>query len=405
MSNYVTHLECSYSQKKYVKNKVYNLSDLSKPLLVRYDFKKISSDYSYSDFVNRHADCPGFWKYLPLLPINSSKSIIDLGELITPLIKINVSKFSKHSEVFVKDEGRLPTGSFKARGLALAVAKAKEFGIQKMAIPTNGNAGAALAAYASKANIESIVLCPEDTPTININEAALQGANTIIVNGLINECGKIIGDLKDKMGWFDVSTLKEPYRIEGKKTMGLELFEQFNQNLPDAIFYPTGGGTGLIGMWKAFQELRELGWLNCKLPKMFAVQSETCAPIVKAFENNQRHAELWENASTIASGIRVPAAIGDFLILDAIRESEGSAIAVSEESIIDCRDAIANETGLLMCPEGAATAAGYIKALSKNLINENDQVVLFNCASGLKYPMPKITKKIDKNNLLNKDFS
>ena len=187
--------------------------------------------------------------------------------------------------------------------------------------------------------------------------------------------------------------------------MGLELFEQFNQNLPDAIFYPTGGGTGLIGMWKAFQELRELGWLNCKLPKMFAVQSEACAPIVKAFENNQRHAELWENASTIASGIRVPAAIGDFLILDAIRESEGSAIAVSEESIIDCRNEIANETGLLMSPEGAATAAGYIKALSKNLINENDQVVLFNCASGLKYPMPKITKKIDKNNLSNKDFS
>ena len=405
MSNYVSHLECSFSKKRYTKDKIHNLSEESKPILVKYDFKKILTDYSYNDFVNRHTDYPGFWKYLPLLPINSSNSIIDLGELITPLIKINVTKFPKNSKIFVKDEGRLPTGSFKARGLALAVAKAKEFGIQKMAIPTNGNAGAALAAYASKANIESIVLCPDDTPKININEAALQGAKTIVVNGLINECGKIINDLRDEMGWFDVSTLKEPYRIEGKKTMGFELFEQFNKSLPDAIFYPTGGGTGLIGMWKAFHELKELGWLNCKLPKMFAIQSETCAPIVQAFENNQRHAELWKNANTIASGIRVPAAIGDFLILDAVRESGGSAIAVSEESIIDFRDAISNESGLLMCPEGAATAAGYIKALSMKLINENDQVVLFNCASGLKYPMPKITHTINKDNFSKKDFN
>ena len=299
--------------------------------------------------------------------------------------------------IIIKDEGRLPTGSFKARGLALAVSMAHQFEIQHLAIPTNGNAGAALAAYARQANIKATVFCPEDTPKINIQEIQLQGADTYLVNGLINDCGKIVLEGKEKVGWFDVSTLKEPYRIEGKKTMGFELAEQMQWTLPDAIFYPTGGGTGLIGMWKAFSELKELGWLKGKLPKMIAVQSSGCAPIVDAFEKGLNHATAWDNANTVASGIRVPVAIGDFLILDAIRQSNGFAFAVEDDHIIETRDIISKEDGLLLCPEGAATAAEYQIALEKGNINKDEKVVLFNCASGLKYPMPDTNKKIDKD--------
>jgi len=291
----------------------------------------------------------------------------------------------------------LPTGSFKARGLALAVSMAHQFGLNHLAIPTNGNAGAAMAAYAKQANLKATVFCPDDTPTVNVQEIQLQGADTFLVNGLINDCGKIVFEGKEKTGWFDVSTLKEPYRIEGKKTMGFELAEQMNWELPDAIFYPTGGGTGLIGMWKAFAELKELGWLKCKLPKMIAVQSTGCAPIVNAFNEGLSHAPLWENASTVASGIRVPAAIGDFLILEAIRESNGCALAVDDEHIISTRDLISQEDGLLLCPEGAATAAGYQLAIEKKIIGPDETVMLFNCATGLKYPMPPATKSIDKN--------
>jgi len=303
----------------------------------------------------------------------------------------------KQGNIIVKDEGRLPTGSFKARGLALAVSMAHQFGLNHLAIPTNGNAGAAMAAYAKQANLKATVFCPDDTPTVNIQEIQLQGADTFLVNGLINDCGKIVFEGKEKTGWFDVSTLKEPYRIEGKKTMGFELAEQMNWELPDAIFYPTGGGTGLIGMWKAFAELKELGWLKCKLPKMIAVQSTGCAPIVNAFNEGLNHAPLWENASTVASGIRVPAAIGDFLILEAIRESNGCALAVDDEHIIITRDLISQEDGLLLCPEGAATAAGYQLAIEQNIIGPDETVMLFNCATGLKYPMPSATKSIDKN--------
>jgi threonine synthase len=232
---------------------------------------------------------------------------------------------------------------------------------------------------------------------VNVQEIQLQGADTFLVNGLINDCGKIVFEGKEKTGWFDVSTLKEPYRIEGKKTMGFELAEQMNWELPDAIFYPTGGGTGLIGMWKAFAELKELGWLKCKLPKMIAVQSTGCAPIVNAFNAGLNHAPLWENASTVASGIRVPAAIGDFLILEAIRESNGCALAVDDEHIINTRNLVSQEDGLLLCPEGAATAAGYQLAIEKNIISPDEIAMLFNCATGLKYPMPPATKSIDKN--------
>ncbi|MEM9285957.1 MAG: threonine synthase, partial [Pseudomonadota bacterium] len=296
----------------------------------------------------------------------------------------------------VKDEGRLPTGSFKARGLALAVSMAKEFGIKHMAMPTNGNAGAALAAYASAAGIKSTVFCPDDTPQVNIDEIAFQGADVYVVNGLINDCGKIVGEGKETVGWFDVSTLKEPYRIEGKKTMGLELAEQLGWELPDVIFYPTGGGTGLIGMWKAFDELEEMGFIGSHRPRMVAVQASGCAPIVKAFEDGEEHAPLWENAHTAAAGIRVPVAVGDFMILRVVRESEGFAMAVEEEDIFASWAEVAKEEGFLLCPEGAATYAAYKKSLDTGRVSKSDRAVLFNCATGLKYPMIAEVGTVDR---------
>ena len=398
MRSYVLHLECSKTGKIYPADQIHNLSDDGMPLLVRYDLKKIKQELSKDSWCIESA--PGFWRYQALLPVSKAASKISLGEVVTPLIPLKESinmLGGKPGNIIVKDEGRLPTGSFKARGLALAVSMAHQFGLNHLAIPTNGNAGAALAAYARQANIKATVFCPDDTPLVNVQEIQLQGADTYLVNGLINDCGKIVLEGREKAGWFDVSTLKEPYRIEGKKTMGFELAEQMDWTLPDAIFYPTGGGTGLIGMWKAFAELKELGWLTGKLPKMIAIQSTGCAPIVDAFNKGIDHAPLWENAQTIASGIRVPAAIGDFLILDAIRQSNGCALAVEDEHIINTRDMVAKKDGLLLCPEGAATAAGYQIALEKKIINEDEKVVLFNCASGLKYPMPDSNQTIDKN--------
>ena len=385
----------------YPADQIHNLSDDGMPLLVRYDLKKIKEELSKDSWCMESA--PGFWRYQALLPVSKAVSRISLGEVITPLIPLKKSSDvlgGKQGNIIVKDEGRLPTGSFKARGLALAVSMAHQFGLKHLAIPTNGNAGAALAAYARQANIKATVFCPDDTPKVNVQEIQLQGADTYLVNGLINDCGKIVLEGREQAGWFDVSTLKEPYRIEGKKTMGFELTEQMNWTLPDAIFYPTGGGTGLIGMWKAFAELKELGWLTGKLPKMIAIQSTGCAPIVNAFDQGLEHAPLWDNAQTVASGIRVPAAIGDFLILDAIRQSDGCALAVEDEHIINTRDMISKEDGLLLCPEGAATAAGYQIALERKIINEDEKVVLFNCASGLKYPMPDSNQTINKNSVI-----
>ena len=254
-----------------------------------------------------------------------------------------------------------------------------------------------MAAYAKRAGLQATVLCPADTPEINVREIQQQGAATYRVNGLINDCGKIVGAGKSKIGWFDVSTLKEPYRIEGKKTMGLELAEQLDWKLPDVIFYPTGGGTGLIGMWKAFQELKEIGWIDSPLPRMVAVQADSCAPIVKAWSENKEHAEFWENASTVAAGIRVPAAIGDFLIIRAVRESNGFCIAVPDEETIWARDHISKTEGVLLCPEGAATAAAYRQSLDQGLVSRDDHVVLFNCATGLKYPLPPVEADLDKD--------
>ena len=401
MQSYVLHLECSKTGVIYPADQIHNLSDDGMPLLVRYDLKKIKEELSKDSWCVESA--PGFWRYQALLPVSNAASRISLGEVITPLIPLKKSSDvlgGKQGNIIVKDEGRLPTGSFKARGLALAVSMAHQFGLKHLAIPTNGNAGAALAAYARQANIKATVFCPDDTPKVNVQEIQLQGADTYLVNGLINDCGKIVLEGREKAGWFDVSTLKEPYRIEGKKTMGFELAEQMDWTLPDAIFYPTGGGTGLIGMWKAFAELKELGWLTGKLPKMIAVQSAGCAPIVNAYDQGLDHAPLWDNAQTVASGIRVPVAIGDFLILDAIRQSNGCALAVEDEHIINTRDIISKEDGLLLCPEGAATAAGYQIALEKKIINKDEKVVLFNCASGLKYPMPDSNQTIDKNSVI-----
>lgn len=272
---------------------------------------------------------------------------------------------------------------------------ARELGIERVAMPTNGNAGAALAAYATRAGIESYVFCPEDTPEINVREIAAQGAKVWRVNGLIHECGKIVAGGKEAMGWFDLSTLKEPYRIEGKKTMGLELADQLGWNVPDVILYPTGGGTGLIGMWKAFQELQAIGWIGEKLPRMVAVQAAGCAPIVRAYEEGTEHAELWTDAHTVASGIRVPVAIGDFLILRAVRESGGFATAVEDEAILKARDEVAQQEGLLLCPEGAATYAAYRQELERGRISPDESAVLFNCAIGLKYPLPPVDRTLD----------
>ena len=327
---FVTHLECSYTGETYEADRIHGLSRAGKPLLVRYDLAALGAGLDRETLSARSG---GLWKYLELLPVRSEENIISLGEELTPLV--DLPDFQAGSgRLLVKDEGRLPTGSFKARGLALAVSMAKELGITSVAMPTNGNAGAALAAYASRAGIESWVFCPDDTPEINVRETALQGARVWRVNGLINDCGRLVGEGREEMGWFDFSTLKEPYRIEGKKTMGLELAEQLGWQLPDVILYPTGGGTGLIGMWKAFAELQELGWIGEKLPRMVAVQSSGCAPMVRAFEAGLEHAEPWEDAATVAAGIRVPAAVGDFLILRAVRESGGFAVAVNDESII-----------------------------------------------------------------------
>jgi threonine synthase len=389
----VTHLECSYTGKRYEAGKVHGLSEAGKPLLVRYDLEALAKAVSKRDLLRR---TEGFWRYSEFLPVAKPENRISLGEVVTPLIRTpRIENKLGGGEILVKDEGRLPTGSFKARGLALAVSMAKEFGLGHLAMPTNGNAGAAMAAYASRAGMKTTIFCPDDTPAVNVEEIALQGGDVYLVNGLINDCGRIVGEGKDKVGWFDVSTLKEPYRIEGKKTMGLELAEQLDWELPDVIFYPTGGGTGLIGMWKAFAELAAIGWLGAKKPRMVAVQASGCAPIVKAYEAGAEHADFWPDAHTVAAGIRVPAAIGDFLILDAVRQSGGFAIAVDDEAIEEARAEVAGEEGLLLCPEGAATFAAWKKALAEGRIGAADRAVLFNCGSGLKYPMPEVTSSLD----------
>ena len=392
---FVTHLECSETGEHYPADQVHNLSRAGKPLLVRYDLAGVKKALSKSALAQRP---PDLWRYRELLPVRRTADIVTLGEAVTPLVALGkLAKNLGGGELLVKDEGRLPTGSFKARGLVMAVSMAKALGIKHMAMPTNGNAGAALAAYASRAGIKTTVFCPEDTPEVNVSEIELQGATVYRVNGLIDDCGKIVGDGKAKVGWFDTSTLKEPYRIEGKKTMGLELCEQLGWDVPDVILYPTGGGTGLIGMWKAFAELEAIGFIGSKRPRMVAVQAAGCAPMVRAYDEGVEHAPRWENAHTIAAGIRVPQAVGDFLILRAVRESNGFAIAVTDEAISAGLEEVARREGFLLCPEGAATYAAYKQALADGRIGRHECAALFNCATGLKYPLPPVHRTLDRH--------
>ena len=388
---FVSHLECSMTGERYAADRLHGLSRVGRPLLVRYDLEAVKTELTRATIEQRPTD---LWRWRELLPLRNTSNIVSLGEIETPLVPL---PRSGGTAVLVKDEGRLPTGSFKARGLVMAVAMARELGVTRIGMPTNGNAGAALAAYASRCGIETVILCPEETPEVNVREIAAQGGRVWRVNGQIDDCGAIIAKGAAEGRWFDFSTLKEPYRIEGKKTMGLELAAQLGWKLPDAIFYPTGGGTGLIGMWKAFDELEELGWIGPKRPRMYAVQAAGCAPIVRAFEAGVEHAERWENPATVAAGIRVPRAVGDFLILRAVRASGGRAVAVGDPAILAAVADAAREDGLLLCPEGGATLAAYKDAVRDGIVDPGERVVLFNCATGLKYPMPEASNALDRH--------
>jgi threonine synthase len=382
----VTHLECSLTGQRYGAGKVHNLSRAGKPLLVRYDMEEARRTLSRENIAER---APGMWKWRELLPHEGDA--VTLGEIETPILPLTQTG---GPNLLVKDEGRLPTGSFKARGLAMAVTMARQFGIERIAMPTNGNAGAALAAYGAAAGIETIVICPAETPGINVTETAAYGARVFVADGQIDECGALVGKGAAEGLWFDCSTLKEPYRLEGKKVMGFELVEQLGWQIPDAIFYPTGGGTGLIGMWKAFDELEAVGLIGPERPRMFAVQAEGCAPMVRAFENGDEFAERWDDPATVATGIRVPKAGGDFLILRAVRESGGAAIAVPEKAILAAVEDVARDDGFLLCPEGGAVLAAWRQALERRLVGRDERVLLFNCANGNKYPLPDRSRRL-----------
>ena len=392
LPTFVTHLECSLTGERYPADQLHGLSKAGKPLLVRYDLDGVRRAFPRDALASRPQT---LWRYREMLPVRRAENVLSLGEVVTPLVSLPrlasrlAPKGQKPGEILVKDEGRLPTGSFKARGLVLAVSMAKELGIRHIAMPTNGNAGAAMAAYCARAGMKATVFCPDDTPAVNVREIAMQGAAVYLVDGLIDDCGKLVAEGEKSVGWFNCSTLREPYRIEGKKTMGIELAEQLGWEMPDVIFYPTGGGTGIIGMWKAFAELEALGWIGKKRPRMVVVQASGCAPMVKAWEAGEEHAPRWQDAHTFAAGIRVPQAVGDFLILRAVRDSGGFATAVNDEAIMRAWREVAAEEGLLLCPEGAATYAAYMQAIAEGRVGSGERAVLFNCATGLKYPMPE----------------
>jgi threonine synthase len=384
MPSFVTHLESALDGTRLPAGVPQTLHK-DRPLWVRYDLPAVKQAVSRDEIAAREAS---LWKYRELLPYADSRKVVSLGEAVTPLVACpRLGAQFGLTNLWVKDESRLPTGSFKSRGLAMAVTMAAQFGLRRLAIPTAGNAGGALAAYAARAGIEAFVFMPDDTPAINQYECHLAGAKTFLVPGLITDCGRIVREGRERMGWFDVSTLKEPYRIEGKKTMGLELAEQMHWRLPDVILYPTGGGTGLIGMWKAFDELAELGWLDdSKRPRMVAVQSDGCAPIVRAFKRGERFAEPFVGAATIASGIRVPAAVGDFMILDAVRASAGRAVAVEEARLREWMALGVRSEGLAICPETAACIGALEKLVTENWIRPDEHVVIFNTGAAQKYP-------------------
>ena len=397
MPSFVTHLESALDGTRFEVGQVYTTHQ-GRPLWVRYDLAKIGKAVN-PDLIAKRP--PSLWRYRELLPLPSEAEPVTLGEGMTPLLPCpRLGKELGLANLLIKDESQLPTGSFKSRGMAVAVSMAKHLGLHRLAIPTAGNAGGALAAYAARAGMEVFVFMPDDTPCVNQMEAHLAGAHVYLVNGLINDCGKIVRDGVAKMGWFDVSTLKEPYRLEGKKTMGLELAEQLGWRLPDVILYPTGGGTGLIGMWKAFAELSELGWLKLKkLPRLISCQSEGCAPIVRAFEANQRFAEPFPDAQTIASGLRVPAAVGDFMMLDAIRASGGVAIAGRENRIVEWMRRATSLEGISICPETAVCFDCLEQLHASGAIQREEEVVVFNTGAAQKYleAVPLDLPRLDKD--------
>jgi threonine synthase len=379
----LTHLECSLCGKKFEAGKPHNLCECGGPLLVRYDLDKARQSWNREWIATGP---PTMWRYAPVLPVSKPGAIVSLGEGMTPLVRTQrLGSAIGAGDLWVKDEGLNPTASFKARGLSCAISMCVELGITKVAIPSAGNAASAMAAYAAAAGIEAHIFMPRDVPQSNYIECKAYGARVTLVDGLISDCGRIVAERKDAEGWFDVSTLKEPYRIEGKKTMGYEVAEQLRWELPDVILYPAGGGVGLIGMWKAFEEMELLGWTGAKRPKMIAVQAAGCAPVVRAFESGAARTEFWHNASTAASGLRVPKPLGDFLMLDAIRKSGGTAIAVTDEDMLASGAQLAAEEGIFAAPEGAACIAAVRQLLQNGFLKSGERIVVYNTGSGLKY--------------------
>ena len=381
---FLVDLICTRCDRSHEKQRLWNLSACCEaPLFARYDLKRAAMSVDRADLPAREAT---MWRYEEVLPVDRAAYRVSLGEGFTPLLRVDaLGGRVGVPHLYVKDEGVNPTGSFKARGLSAAISRAAELGAVAVAIPSAGNAGGATAAYAARAGMAAHIFMPADAPAANIAECRRLGAHLTLVDGLITDCGRLVADRKVAEGWFDVSTLKEPYRVEGKKTMGYELAEQLDWALPDVVLYPTGGGTGLIGMWKAFDEMEAMGWIGSARPRMVAVQAEGCAPIVRAFETGAASAGFWEGAETVASGLRVPGAVGDFLMLDAIRESRGTAVAVTDGALLACVDEMASATGIFPAPEGAATLAGLKKLVEDGWISSEERVVLFNTGTGLKY--------------------
>jgi threonine synthase len=380
----VTHLECAACHLEHEARRLLNLCrECGKPLLVRYDLERAKRSLKKESLAGRRAD---LWRYREVLPVENDENIVSLGEGWTPLLRAkNLGQQIGIDQLYIKDESQNPTQSFKARGMSTAVSMAKELGATMLAVPSAGNAAGALAAYAARAGLRCFIFMPDDTPRANVIECEQTGAHVTLMAGLITDCGAEVARRKDAEGWFDVSTLKEPYRVEGKKTLGYELAEQFNWELPDVIIYPTGGGTGLIGMWKAFAEMEEMGWIDSRRPRMVTVQASGCAPIVRAFETGNRFAEEFADAATVASGLRVPKAIGDFLILEALRESGGTAVAVTDEELIAATKEIGAAEGIFCAPEGAACLPALRKLIEADLVKSDERVVLFNTGAGVKY--------------------
>jgi threonine synthase len=383
----VTHLECALCGKAYEARRLHNLcTECGRPLLVRYDLEAAARTLTRESLKGRRAD---LWRYAEVLPVEREENIVSLGEGWTPLLRAErLGARLGLTKLYLKDESQNPTQSFKARGMTAAVSMAKELGVSKLAVPSAGNAAGALAAYAARAGLEAHIFMPKDTPRANVVECEQTGARVTLMEGLITDCGAEVGRRKEAEGWFDVSTLKEPYRVEGKKTLGYELAEQFDWELPDVCVYPTGGGTGLVGMWKAFDEMEQLGLIGSARPRMVVVQAEGCAPIVRAFEAGERPAELWQNAHTAAAGMRVPVAIGDYLILDAVRESGGTAVTISEDEFRDAQLELGKLGGIYAAPEGGATYAALKKLVARGEVKRDELVVLFQTGMGLKYDPP-----------------